>query len=321
MKVRGKAIRGPVGLCADRAEASGGMVPITLITGFLGAGKTTLLRHVLQESHGLRLAVLVNDFGTLNIDAELLGQDSTDVVALQNGCICCSLSQGLLGAVSAVLRRADPPDRILIEASGVSDPAEIAEALADPELSQIAPLDGIVTVADAAMLPTLTEDVAQMAARQIAQASLVVLNKTDLATNLRSARVIVTDVAPCRAVIEAQHAAVPLARLIGLGVPETRRTGPVDHVFESVTVEITTPIKVRKLHAVLAGLPPGCLRVKGDVFLAEKSEFCCHLQYASGQAAIEVGAPWDNAAPRSRLVFIATRAVLDATALSDALRV
>lgn len=296
------------------------MVPITLITGFLGAGKTTLLRHVLQEAHGLRLAVLVNDFGTLNIDAETLGQDSTDVVALQNGCICCSLSQGLLAAVSAVLRRADPPDRILIEASGISDPAEIAEALADPELSQSAPLDGIVTLADAAMLPTLPADMAQMARRQIAQASLVVLNKTDLATDLRSVRAIVADIAPHRPVMETQHAAVPLARLMGLGVTGTCGPGAVDHAFETVTVEVASPVSLRHLHALLARLPPGCLRVKGDLFLAEKPEYRCHLQYASGRAAIEVGASWATAVPCSRLVFIATRHDLDAAALGDALR-
>lgn len=164
------------------------MVPITLVTGFLGAGKTTLLSRVLSDPQGLRVAVLVNDFGAVNIDAELLRDTGEEILSLENGCICCSLSQGLLATVSKVLRRCDPPDRILIEASGVSDPFEIVETLADPALWDYAPLDGVVAVVDAEAMANPAPEVVSLARRQVACAGLVLLNKMDLAGTGGSAR-------------------------------------------------------------------------------------------------------------------------------------
>jgi G3E family GTPase len=175
---RGRAMRGRDAPCGAGSEA---MVPVTLVTGFLGAGKTTLLSHVLRDPQGLRLAVLVNDLGAVNIDAEILREAGEDIVPLENGCICCSLSQGLLATVTKVLRRPDPPDRILIEASGVSDPFEIAETLADPELRPYAPLDGVVAVVDAERMRDPDPEILPLARRQVACAGLVLLNKVDLA--------------------------------------------------------------------------------------------------------------------------------------------
>jgi G3E family GTPase len=150
----------------------------TVIGGFLGAGKTTLLNHWLREARGERIAVLVNDFGALNIDAELIESVSGDTIALSNGCVCCQIGDDLSQALIRVLASSTPFDAIVVEASGVSDPWRIAQiGLADPELS----LGGVVVVADAAALPGHLRDplLADTMERQLKAADLIVLNKTD----------------------------------------------------------------------------------------------------------------------------------------------
>jgi G3E family GTPase len=294
------------------------MVPVTLITGFLGAGKTTLMTHLLREAHGLKLAVLVNDFGALNLDAEVLGQESQDVVALENGCICCSLSSGLLSAVNSVIRRSDPPDRILIEASGISDPVEVAQALADPELAPYAPLDGIVAVVDALGLPDLTGDALHLAQRQIVSASLVVLNKIDLVQDKDPAQQAVRAVSRSVPIIETTQGALAFHQLLGLGTLDTTASTPsAPHAFETRLIEVHAPLPLQRLHGLLSRMPPSVLRIKGDVFLVEKPEHRCHLQFASGAAAVTVGQPWADNPQATRLVFIAPSGVLDALSIQE----
>ena len=114
---------------------SSARVPCTIVTGFLDAGKTTLINRILAEDRGLRLVVLVNDFGAINIDARMLASSSEDTIALTNGCVCCTMSADLFVAVGKVLERAQKPDHLIVEASGIGNPARIANlALAEPEL-------------------------------------------------------------------------------------------------------------------------------------------------------------------------------------------
>jgi G3E family GTPase len=290
------------------------MVPVTLVTGFLGAGKTTLLSRVLRDPQGLRFAVLVNDFGSINIDAELLRESGEEIVALQNGCICCSLSQGLQATVASVLRRPDPPDRMLIEASGIADPFEIAATLADPELRPYAPLDGIVTVVDAERMTDPDPQIVPLAARQVACAGLILLNKIDLPRDgCAAARSWLRSVARDVPIVETRNADVPLSTLLGVGATVA---GPVPAAaalsFESTTFTCTTPIPIRRVHAALGALPPGVVRAKGVVNLVEKPAHRCILQCAAGQATLTVGQPWDGEEPATRLVFIGLPGSFDA---------
>lgn len=154
-------------------------VPILLVTGFLGAGKTTFINGILQAEHGLRIAAIVNDFGSINIDAKLLESATDEVIGLKNGCICCSLQGDLLRTLKLVMAGDRPPELIVIEASGVADPKGIVDGLMDPVLWRSARLDSVVCLVDA-------EDVTANPARlddslwraQVMAADVVQLSKT-----------------------------------------------------------------------------------------------------------------------------------------------
>ncbi len=160
-------------------SAPSARLPLTVIGGFLGAGKTTLLQHWLRTAGGRRLAVLVNDFGALNVDAALIAASGADTIALSNGCVCCQIGDDLSAALMRVLDSADRFDAIVVEASGVSDPWRIAQiGLADPALA----LGGVIVLADASALPAQAADplLADTLQRQLDSADLIVLNKSDL---------------------------------------------------------------------------------------------------------------------------------------------
>src|SRR5208283_5132765 len=154
-------------------------IPVTIIGGYLGAGKTSLLNTLLRGDHGLRLAVLVNDFGSINIDAELIASHDGETISLTNGCVCCSMVDNLAITLLELLGRQPPPDHIVIEASGVADPRRIAfYGAAHPRLR----LDGLIVVADAETIGARVLDryVGELVMRQLAEADLLVLSKIDL---------------------------------------------------------------------------------------------------------------------------------------------
>ncbi|MFC3615960.1 CobW family GTP-binding protein [Lutimaribacter marinistellae] len=161
-------------------------LPLTVISGYLGAGKTTLINRLLAEDHGLRLLVMVNDFGAINIDAALIAAKGDDTIALTNGCVCCTMGADLFLALGDALDRDPRPDHLVIEASGIADPAAIANAAkAEPDLSYA----GIVTLVDAQNATGLLSDplIAPQVAQQMAVADLLLLTKGDLTDSLRGA--------------------------------------------------------------------------------------------------------------------------------------
>lgn len=231
-------------------------VPVTVITGFLGSGKTTLIRHLLTHNQGLRIAVLVNEFGELGIDGDLLkacgGCPEDDIVELTNGCVCCTVQEEFLPTMQALLKRRDRIDHILVETSGLALPKPLVQAFRWPEIRNAATVDGVITVVDGAAvagggqfahpLPeadhgTTAEELEELFEDQLACADLVLLNKTDQidaeehSAALARLRGLLSDGVK---VLSTQSSAVDLRVVLGLAqaVEEQIANRPSHHDFE-----------------------------------------------------------------------------------------
>ncbi|MFN4310121.1 MAG: CobW family GTP-binding protein [Ferrovibrio sp.] len=163
--------------------------PVTVLTGYLGAGKTTLLNRILTEPHGKKYAVIINEFGEVGIDNELVVDADEEVFEMNNGCICCTVRGDLIRIIEGLFKRKDRFDAIIVETTGLADPGPVAQTFfVDEDVSRRAKLDSIVTVVDARHLPARLKD-SREAEEQIAFADVIILNKTDLVTPAELAEV------------------------------------------------------------------------------------------------------------------------------------
>src|SRR5512139_1477328 len=171
------------------AQAQAEKIPVTVLTGYLGAGKTTLLNRILSEPHGKKFAVIVNEFGEIGIDNDLVVGADEEVFEMNNGCICCTVRGDLIRIIEGLMRRRGKFDAIIVETTGLADPAPVAQTFfVDADVKDAATLDAVVTVADAKWLSDRLKD-APEAKTQIAFADVMILNKTDLVSRPELAEV------------------------------------------------------------------------------------------------------------------------------------
>lgn len=296
-----------------------GALPLTVVSGFLGAGKTTLLNWLLNEPHGRRIAVLVNDFGRIEIDAALIRSWHEDTISLANGCACCSVAGDLVRTLNGLVARDEPPDAIVLEASGLADPRGIAQvALANPALR----LDGVLTVVDAETLGALLADPASRdtISAQLSAADLLVLNKLDLLDEAArlAARAMLNEAAPRRPVIATVGAAVPVEVALGIDTRQrTERPAASGHAdpFESWELTAAEPLDRARLRAMLGGLPGNVVRAKGLLSLADAPARLTVYQRVGPRWSLREEGDGDGL---SRLVLIGTAGAVDPLALRQA---
>ena len=187
-------------------------IPVTIIGGFLGSGKTSLLNHIINNTHGKRFAVLVNDFGEINIDAKLVVSVEGETISLANGCVCCVIRDDLLKEVIRLCERDPLPGHIVIESSGVARPVSVAETFFNPAVQHLVEVQNMITLLDADLVIDDQADYTDLAYAQVAVADLVVINKTDLVPpqRLETVRKKVEAIVPRACIWETTFGEVPL---------------------------------------------------------------------------------------------------------------
>ncbi|WP_448194939.1 CobW family GTP-binding protein [Pseudomonas aeruginosa] len=284
-------------------------IPVTVVAGFLGAGKTTLLNRMAQRADSGRLAVIVNDFGELNIDAAIIAEVTDAVYSLQNGCICCTVQEDLLAQLVSLSKLRPALERIVIECSGVSDPQRIVQTIGYPQLRNRLHLDAVITLVDASGYQDLEGEMARLSRAQVACADWVLLNKADLVSpeQLQSIRASLGGRAP---VFETVQAELPPELLL---TPPVRSTEVLfkalpqahDQLFESWVWNSSRPLQPKALQDWLARLPAELLRLKGLVrFEGNAQSYWLQHVGDRSQFAPAAGQAAEHAA---QLVFITRR--------------
>jgi G3E family GTPase len=277
---------------------SDGRIAVTIVAGFLGSGKTTLVNHILTNQVGLRAAVLVNEFGEIGIDNELIASVEERVVLQSNGCVCCTINDDLITMTLQLLKRFPESNCVLLETSGVADPLPLAGTFVKTELRAVTRLDSIVTVVDAENF-TLNLQRAAVAHAQIDTADILLLNKTDVVDpdtlELLESRLRIMK--PGARIYRTSHAQIPLSFLLSVNLFEDARTyGVPDHLhvdgFNSVAVECPDPLSLysavaarhgisRQRYLVLCGRrPQACIS-------PEQSARLVRIRYLARGGAIE----------------------------------
>jgi len=308
-------------------------IPVTILTGFLGAGKTTLLNRILNGSHGLRVAVLVNDFGAINIDTELIVDVEDNAISLANGCVCCQIRDDLVETIEEVINRPENPEYILLEASGVADPSGIAMTFAIPTFRDRIRLDSIISIVDTEQVfmdadnPYLTI----LKLQQIGFSDMVILNKVDLVDEGQLQKVKDWICSKMRRIrmVEAVQCDVPLEILLAVGRFNPQQLVAADnsdehshHIdhgqeFSTWSFETDQPISLDALNEMVKKRLPGNIyRCKGVVYAAEEPTRRAVLQVVGRRSDVSLDEEWGDTKPHTQIVAIGAPGSIDAEALT-----
>lgn len=303
-------------------------LPTSLICGFLGAGKTTLINRLINSPSGERLGILVNDFGALNIDSDLIDARTESKIALSNGCICCSIQDDFAAAIVRMCESGDALSRLVVECSGVSHPAGFLSAFDSPRVAACAHVDGVFCVVDTVGFMDLDYPSTELAIDQAAMSDLVLLNKMDMASDTAATDVerVLLGAQPHMRLLRVANASLPATVLIGprAGARRSSVRHPTDHrhddVFDTWSYVSETTIELQDFQALDAALPVGILRAKGLLRIRSPRN-------GSAERAVyqRVGKRADLACDQrqppalSELVFIARAGDVDRAAMRTAL--
>ena len=294
-------------------------MPVTIITGFLGSGKTTLLNQILLNKDNLKIAVLVNEFGDINIDEQLLISVESDMVELDNGCICCTINDSLVDAVYRVLEREEKVDYLVIETTGLADPLPIILTFLGTELKFLTRVDAVVTVVDAAAFDHKHFE-SDAALSQIRYGDMVILNKIDLATGekISELKAFIEDLKPGFRILSSEYGQVPLPLILDIGltqadnyqgkISEFRRDKSAfnNHLsndsFDFVSFKSDRPFQVDKFeHFLTQQISNNIFRAKGILWFQESPSR--HIFQLSGPRYDVQADDWTSH-PKNELVFI-----------------
>ncbi|MEN9202993.1 MAG: GTP-binding protein [Thermostichus sp. DG_1_6_bins_120] len=313
-------------------------LPVTIITGFLGSGKTTLLNHILNNQKGMRTAVLVNEFGEISIDSELIVSSEEDLVELNNGCICCTVRGDIVESVLRLMERSDKIDYLVVETTGLADPLPVALTFLGPELRDLTRLDSIITLVDATnFAPDLFNS--DVAYSQIAYGDVILLNKTDLVEEPELERLEqrIREIKEDARILRSINSAVPLELILDTdlfqasALPQETAQDHQDHDhpdhdpehcdhpdhdhshdhhqhnhieaegFNSLAFESDQPFSLDAFQNFLNELPDAVFRAKGILWFEESPER--HIFHLSGRRYTLSSDEWPRQ-PKNQLVLI-----------------